>query len=89
MPRAIRSSAASPAKKITHRGRPPERAASLLIGELGLADALIVVSRELQRARKARSRLRFQFWAEVRDKIVRQPHGGGLCHYASRTAVAP
>jgi hypothetical protein len=89
MSRAIRSPAALAAAKITHRGRSPERAASLLVGELGPAAALVLVSRELHSARKARSRLRFQFWAEVRDTIDRQPYAARSSTDRSRTTAAP
>ena len=89
MPRATRIPAQSTATKITHRGRSPERAASLLVGELGPAAALVVARRELFGARKARSRLRFQFWAEVRDRLDRQPHGAGLPEVAIRPPAAP
>lgn len=83
MPRAIQNPAASKATTISHRGRSPERAASLLIGELGPAAALVVVGRELLRARKARSRRRYQFWAEVRDRLDGQPHGDARSDGAS------
>ncbi len=86
---ATRIPAASTAMKISHRGRSPERAASLLVGELGRACALVVAGRELFGARKARSRLRFQFWAEVRDRLDRHPRGGGLSEDATRPAAAP
>jgi hypothetical protein len=89
MPRAIRKSAASTATKISHRGRPPERAALLLVGELGPAGAFVVASRELHGARKARSRLRFRFWAEVRDSIDRQPHAGGFSEDRNRATAEP
>ena len=89
MSRAVRSPAASTTTKITHRGRPPERAASLLVGELGPAAALVLVSRELHSARKARSRLRFQFWAEVRDTINRQPYAAGFSDCSNGTRTAP
>ena len=87
MARAIRSPTASKAAKITHRGR-PERAPLLLVGELGPASALVVASREMNSARKARSRLRFQFWAEVRDRIDLQPVAGVRPEHASRAAAA-
>jgi hypothetical protein len=89
MSRAIRSSAASTATKITHRGRSPERAASLLVGQLGPTDALVLVSRELHSARKARSRLRFQFWALVRDTIDRQPYAAGFSEDRRCTSTRP
>ena len=89
MPPAIQNPAASTATKITHRGRRPERAASLLVGELGPAAALVVVSRELLGARKARSRSRYRFWAEVRDRLDRQPQSGARPEGASGPTAAP
>ncbi len=68
-PTRIRATATA---KITHRGR-PELTALLLIEDLGAAAALVLVARELNAARKARSQLRFRFWAEVRDKIAHPP----------------
>jgi hypothetical protein len=89
MPHEIPGPTASKAGKITHRGRPPERAALLLVGELGPAAALVVVSRELHEARKARSRSRFRFWAEVRDRLDRQPGAGARSEDATRPTAAP
>jgi hypothetical protein len=85
MTRALRSSAASKATTITHRGRPPELAASLLVGELGPAAALVVASREMHGARMARSRLRFHFCANVSDAVDRQPYVAGPSERVSRT----
>ena len=68
MPHLLRSPDASPVPAIARR-EPPERAASLLADALGTAAALNRASRELQAARMARSRARFQFWAAVREQI--------------------
>ena len=78
MPNSTPRSEASTATKISHRRWPPERAASLLIRESGSAAALVLASRELRSARSARSRLRFQFWAKVRDKIDHEAQSAGL-----------
>jgi len=89
MPNSTPRSDASAATKITHRGRPPERAASLMVGEIGSAAALVLASRELRSARRARSRLRFQFWAKVRDKIDREAQSAGLAGERGVVAARP
>ena len=78
----------APTTNISHRGRRPERAALLLAGELGLRAALVVVNRELHLARKARSRLRFQFWAQVRDTLDGQPYAARLSDDRTPTTAA-
>jgi hypothetical protein len=58
------------AKRVTHRIRSIERAAALLIAEHGPAGAQDQVRRELKAARRARSRIRHEFWANVGSQIA-------------------
>jgi hypothetical protein len=58
------------AKRVTHRIRSIDRAAALLIAELGPAGAQDFVRRELSAARRARSRIRHEFWARVGGQIA-------------------
>jgi hypothetical protein len=54
---------------ISHYVKPPSRAAFLLIAKHGTADARKHALRELRNARRARSRMRFTFWATVIAEI--------------------
>jgi hypothetical protein len=59
------------AKGVTRRIRAIEQAAALLIAEHGPAGAQDFVRRELSAARRARSRIRHEFWASVGSQIAR------------------
>jgi hypothetical protein len=52
------------------RARSPEIAALQLAESLGVAKALFAAANELRHARRARSRIRYQFWASVHDRIA-------------------
>ncbi|MGA2485876.1 MAG: hypothetical protein ABSF49_07795 [Roseiarcus sp.] len=65
-----RTRAGFEAKRVTHRIRSIERAAALLIAEHGPAGAQGLVRRELSAARRARSRIRHEFWASVGRQIA-------------------
>ena len=54
---------------ISHVATPPGRAATLLIAKHGAAIAHRQALRELRNARRARSRTRFAFWANVVAEI--------------------
>ena len=54
---------------ISHLVKPPTRAATLLLAEHGAATAHKRALRELREARRARSRIRFTFWATVIAEI--------------------
>ncbi len=54
---------------ISHPVKQPTRAATLLIAEHGAATAHKRALRELRNARRARSRIRFTFWATVIAEI--------------------
>jgi hypothetical protein len=58
------------AKRVTHRIRSIERAVALLIAEHGPAGAQDQVRRELKAARRARSRIRHEFWASIGGQIA-------------------
>lgn len=65
-----RTRAALQAKRVTHRIRSIERAVALLIAEHGPTGAQDLVRRELSAARRARSRIRYEFWARLGGQIV-------------------
>jgi len=65
-----RTRAGLEAKRVTHRIRSIERAAALLIAEHGQVGAQDLVPRELNAARRARSRIRHEFWARVGSQIA-------------------
>jgi hypothetical protein len=54
---------------ISHHVKPPGRAAALLIERCGGDSAHKHALRELRNARRARSRIRFAFWAAVAAEI--------------------
>ena len=54
---------------ISHFVKPPRMAATLLIAEHGAATAHKQALRELRNARRARSQIRFTFWATVIAEI--------------------
>jgi len=60
---------------ISHLVKPPGRAATLLIAEHGAAAAYKRAMRELRNARRARSRIRFTFWATVIAEMDADCHG--------------
>ena len=65
-----RTRAGPAAKRVTHRIRSIDRAAALLIAEHGPMGAQDFVRRELCAARRARSRIRHEFWAMVGGQIA-------------------
>ena len=65
-----RTRAGPEAKRVTHWIRSIDRAAALLISEHGAAGAQDLVRRELSAARRARSRIRHEFWARVGSQIA-------------------
>jgi hypothetical protein len=50
--------------------REPDAAARRLAGERGAVEALRLADRELRLARRARSRVRYGFWMQVRDHLL-------------------
>jgi hypothetical protein len=54
---------------ISHYVKPPSKAARLLIAKHGAAAARKHALQELRNARRARSRIRFTFWATVIAEI--------------------
>jgi hypothetical protein len=65
-----RTRAGLEAERVTHRIRSIDRAAALLIAEHGPAGSQDFVRRELSAARRARSRIRHEFWAKVGGQIA-------------------
>jgi len=65
----LRARLHEPSVIVSHRVHAPQTAADLLINELGLTRAFARTTRELQAARRARSRPRYLFWAKVRETL--------------------
>jgi hypothetical protein len=77
--RSRRARADSAAKDVTHRIGSIERAVVLLVAKHGRTGAQNVVRRELGAARQARSRVRYEFWTQVGDRIgARGPAGDDI-----------
>jgi hypothetical protein len=72
-----RTRARSEAKCVTHRIRSVDRAAALLIAEHGPAGARDHVRQQLSAARRARSRIRHEFWTRVGGRIAAAAAMGG------------
>ena len=56
-------------RTLSLRSRSPETTASRFVEALGEAESVRYARAELQRARKARSRKEFRFWAQVLERL--------------------
>src|SRR5271166_4647379 len=80
---------------ISHYVKPPSKAARLLTAKHGAAVARKHALRELRNARRARSRIRFTFWAAVIAEIdaywpaglVTRRSEGPLCPGTAKTPL--